>query len=346
MKYFSLEDPDVRQRALEDPKTFLDTKDGLILDEIQKAPKLFSYIQTIVDNNDKRKFVLSGSQNFLLLQKISQTLAGRTAIFQLLPLSLEELKPTKYKIKNIYKYIFDGSYPRLYKNKIPTAKFYTDYIQTYIQRDVRDILNIENLNRFQLFIQLCAGRIGQLLNLNSLASDAGITFNTAKSWLSVLETSYILYTLQPHHKNFKKRLVKSPKLYFYDTGIACNLLNIKTKEELETHYIRGNMFENFVINELIKNKHNNAEQLNFNFWRDNYGKEIDLTINIADELVLLEIKSSATYKQEYFKNIIYLNKISETDNTNNYLVYSGNDSYKVKDGNLVSWNDLGKIPLH
>lgn len=346
LPYVSLETPEIRERAIEEPRIFLENyPKGVILDEIQKAPQLFSYIQDIVDNNDDVKFILSGSQNFLLLEQISQSLAGRTAIFKLLPFSLAELKGTNYEINNVYEYIYKGSYPRLYDKNIPINNYYADYIQTYVERDVRTILNIENLKSFTLFIKLCAGRIGQLLNLNSLASDSGIAFNTAKKWISILEASYILYTLQPHHNNFKKRLVKSPKLYFYDTGLACSLLNIKSKDQLETHYARGNVFENFVINELMKTEFNNGSTSNLYFWRNNHGKEIDCIIEKADKLIPIEIKSGKSYSKDFFNNLTYWNKISETSIDNNFVIYGGNESLKVKNGNLVSWNDLVKIPV-
>lgn len=346
LPYVLLETPDIKERVLEDPKGFLAKfPKGVVLDEIQNIPELFSYIQGIVDNNNDIKFVLSGSQNFLLLDKITQTLAGRTAILKLLPFSLEELKPTKYKINNSFEYIFKGSYPRLYDKNIPVDIFYSDYIQTYVERDVRTIKNIGNLSTFSRFIQLCAGRIGQILNLDSLATDAGITLNTVKSWLSILEASYIVYLLQPHHKNFNKRLVKRPKIYFYDTGIACNLLKIKSTEQLELHHMRGNLFENFILTELLKFKLNNAEIPNFYFWRDKHGKEIDCIIETVEELIPVEIKSSRTYTKEFFKNLNYWNKLSGNETNSTYLIYNGEENDKLPNGNLIGWNSLNRIPL-
>ena len=346
LPYVLLETPDIKERVLEDPKGFLAKfPKGVVLDEIQNIPELFSYIQGIVDNNNDIKFVLSGSQNFLLLDKITQTLAGRTAILKLLPFSLEELKPTKYKINNSFEYIFKGSYPRLYDKNIPVDIFYSDYIQTYVERDVRTIKNIGNLSTFSRFIQLCAGRIGQILNLDSLATDVGITLNTVKSWLSILEASYIVYLLQPHHKNFNKRLVKRPKIYFYDTGIACNLLRIKSVEQLELHHMRGNLFENFILTELLKFKLNNAKIPNFYFWRDKHGKEIDCIIETVEELIPVEIKSSRTYTKEFFKNLNYWNKLSGNETNNTYLIYNGEENDKLPNGNLIGWNSLHKIPL-
>ena len=246
LPYVLLEIPDIRERAQEDPKSFLEKyPKGAIFDEVQNVPELFSYLQGIVDEDNQVRFVVSGSQNFLLLEKITQTLAGRVAVLKLLPFSLMELKNTKYEIQNSLEFIFNGAYPRLYDKNIPVEQFYSDYMQTYVERDVRTIKNIGNLNSFRRFLQLCAGRVGQLLNLNSLATDTGISVNTAKSWLSILEASYIIYQLQPHHKNFSKRLVKRPKIFFYDTGLACSLLKITSVEQLDIHYLRGGLFENF-----------------------------------------------------------------------------------------------------
>lgn len=346
LPYISLETLTVRNRAIEDPLLFLKNfPKGAVLDEVQKAPELFSYIQDIVDNNDKIRFVLTGSQNFLMLENISQSLAGRTAIVKLLPFSMKEIKNTLFEIDDVYEYIYQGSYPRLYDKKIPASRYYSDYIATYIERDVRSIKYIENLTTFNLFIKLCAGRVGQLLNINSLASDTGITFNTAKKWLSVLKTSYILYTVEPYHKNYKKRLVKSSKLFFYDTGIVCNLLNIRSAKQLETHYMRGNIFENFIINELIKNGLNQGENTNLYFWRDNHGKEIGCIIEQAEKILAIEIKSGMTYNSDFFKNIIHWNKISKTAVENNYVVYGGADSFQTKHGSLIRWKDIGDIPI-
>ncbi len=346
LPYVLLETPDVRERAQEDPKSFLGKyPDGAIFDEVQNVPELFSYLQGVVDDNDKIRFVLSGSQNFLLLEKITQSLAGRTAILKLLPFSLEELKNTRYEIRNSLEYVFKGSYPRLYDKDIPVQLFYSDYLQTYVERDVRTIKNIGNLNTFRRFLQLCAGRTGQILNLDSLATDTGISLNTAKSWLSILEASYIVYLLQPHHKNFSKRLVKRPKIYFYDTGLACNLLKIASVDQLDLHYLKGNLFENFVINELLKTKLNNGQIPNLYFWRDNHGTEIDCLVETATRLIPIEIKSSSTYRNDFFKNLTYFNKLANNSSSGSYLIYNGDENDMLAKGNLISWNSLDKIPL-
>ena len=244
LPYTSLEEPDIRQFALTDPRGFLSNyPNGAILDEIQNVPELFSYIQGIVDNNSEIQFILTGSSNFLLMEKISQTLAGRTAVLHLLPFSLKELEPSTWHYENL---IFKGQYPRIYDRTLAPTDFYPSYIQTYVERDVRLVTNIGNTNSFIQFTRLCAGRIGQLLNYSSLANDAGISPNTAKAWLSILESSYILYRLQPYHRNFNKRLVKSPKLYFYDTGLACSLLGIRDEDQVSLHYLKGSLFENLI----------------------------------------------------------------------------------------------------
>jgi len=346
LPYVLLETPDIRQRAQEDPKSFLSNySKGAIFDEIQNVPELFSYLQGIIDENSAIKFVLSGSQNFLLLEKVNQTLAGRTGILKLLPFSTDELKDSNHWNENPLEFVFKGMYPRIYDRGIPPELFYSDYIQTYVERDVRSIKNIGNLSNFSRFLSLCAGRIGQLLNIDSLASDVGIASNTAKEWLSILEASYIIYTLKPHHKNFNKRLVKRPKLYFYDTGLACNLLQINSVNELDMHFAKGNLFENFILTELLKKRFNNAKTSNLYFWRDHHGKEIDCIIEKANSLIPIEIKSSKTYQKEHFKNMNYWNKLSDNSKENSYLVYSGNESDHLAYGNLMSWKHLNKIDL-
>ena len=346
LPYISLENPDSKKRAEDDPKGFLNNyPKGVILDEVQNAPELFSYIQGIVDDNQHIKFILSGSQNFLLLDKINQTLAGRTAVLKLLPLSLNELKNTKYWSNNVYTLIYNGMYPRIYDRQIPANVFYANYIQTYIERDVRSIKNIGNLTNFSRFVSLCAGRIGQILNLDAIASDVGIATNTAKEWISILEASYIIHLLKPHHKNFNKRLVKRPKLYFYDTGLACNLLQINDEKQLDIHFAKGHLFENFIINNLLKSRFNTANTSNLYFWRDKHGKEIDCIIEKANSLIPVEIKSSSTYQKEHFKNMNYWNKLAENSNENSYLVYAGNEDDTLPYGNLISWKNLDKISL-
>ena len=344
--YESLEDPDTRLFALSDPRKFLGNEKKMIIDEIQRAPELFSYIQSNTDKTSLNgQYIISGSQSFLLNQHISQSLAGRVAIFNLMPLSLFELREHGFKITEYEKLIFQGFYPRLYDRNINPADFYPNYIQTYLERDVRLLQNIHDLNLFIRFLKLCAGRIGQLLNLNSLANDCGVSPNTAKSWISVLEASFVIFLLQPHFKNFNKRLVKMPKLYFIDTGLASSLLDIESENQLSTHYLRGLLFENFIISEFIKTRLNNGLRSNCYFWRDNKGTEIDCIIENGNLITPVEIKSGNTFNQDYFKNLNYWNKLSGNTNKNSYVIYGGVSGRETKDGKLLSWNDLYDVPV-
>ena len=342
LPYVSLEDPDIRQIALTDPRGFLSNyPNGAILDEIQNTPELFSYIQRIVDENRQIHFVLTGSSNFLLMEKISQTLAGRTAVLHLLPFSFTELEPLAEPYENL---IFKGQYPRIYDRDISPTDFYPSYIQTYVDRDVRMIKNIGDINAFIQFTQLCAGRIGQPLNYASLANDAGISPNTAKSWLSILESSYILYRLQPYHRNFNKRLVKSPKLYFYDTGVACSLLGIREQEQVNSHYMKGSLFENLILNEFIKRSFNRGENRQPYYWQDNHGKEIDCLLVNGDKVTAIEIKSGKTVSPSYFDNLSYWRSLADLPENLEYVVYGGDQYMQTSAGILISWKNLDRIP--
>lgn len=342
LPYVSLEEPDIRQIALTDPRGFLSNyPHGAILDEIQNTPELFSYIQKMVDENRQIHFILTGSSNFLLMEKISQTLAGRTAALHLLPLSFTELEPLAGPYENL---IFKGQYPRIYDRDIPPTDFYPSYIQTYVERDVRLIKNIGDMNAFIQFTQLCAGRIGQPLNYASLANDAGISPNTAKSWLSVLESSYILYRLEPYYRNFNKRLVKSPKLYFYDTGVACSLLGIREQEQVNSHYMKGSLFENLILNEFIKRSFNRGENRQPYYWQDNHGKEIDCLLVNGDRVTAVEIKSGKTMSTSYFDNLKYWQSLADLPENQEYAVYGGEQSMQTSTGTLISWRNLDRIP--
>ena len=342
LPYVSLEDPDIRQIALTDPRGFLSNyPNGAILDEIQNTPELFSYIQRIVDENRQIHFILTGSSNFLLMEKISQTLAGRTAVLHLLPFSFTELEPLAEPYENL---IFKGQYPRIYDRDISPTDFYPSYIQTYVDRDVRMIKNIGDINSFIQFTQLCAGRIGQPLNYASLSNDAGISPNTAKSWLSILESSYILYRLQPYHRNFNKRLVKSPKLYFYDTGVACSLLGIREQEQVNSHYMKGSLFENLILNEFIKRSFNRGENCLPYYWQDNHGKEIDCLLVNGEKVTAVEIKSGKTISTSYFENLNYWRSLAALPKNQEYVVYGGEQSMQTSAGTLISWKNLDRIP--
>jgi predicted AAA+ superfamily ATPase len=342
LPYVSLEEPDIRQIALTDPRGFLSNYSaGAILDEVQNTPDLFSYIQKIVDENRQVQFILTGSSNFLRMEKISQTLAGRTAILHLLPFSFEELEPAAEQYESV---IFKGQYPRIYDRAIAPTDFYPAYIQTYIEKDVRLVKNIGDINAFIQFTQLCAGRVGQLLNYTGLANDAGISPNTAKAWLSILESSYILYRLQPFHRNFNKRLVKSSKLYFYDTGIACSLLGIHDENQVNLHYMKGALFENLIINEFIKRNFNRGEVRPPYFWQDSRGKEIDCLLVDGEKVVPVEIKSGKTISNSYFDNLEYWRQLAAVPEGQGYVVYGGDQSMQTSAGAFVSWRQLNRIP--
>lgn len=342
--YLSFENADVISAAESDPRGFLEKyKDGAIFDEVQRVPPIFSYLQQIVDEANKPgHFILTGSQNFLLLEKITQSLAGRVAIMKLLPLSINELKISKFGFENYDDYILNGFYPEIYNRDLKPQDFYPGYIQTYIERDVRQIKNITDLSLFVTFLKLCAGRTGQLINLTSLAADCGITHKTATAWLSLLEASYIIYLVSPYFKNFNKRLVKMPKLYFYDTGVACSLLEIENVSQLSTHYQRGALFENFIFNEFLKKRFNQGKTSNLYFWRDKLGREIDCVIEKAGAPIAIEMKAGRTFNPDFFKGLNYWNKLSGNNPKNSYLVYGGDFSYKQKEGNLTGWKDMEK----
>src|SRR4030042_3886233 len=337
--YVILEDLDAREFALNAPRGFLATySKGAIIDEVQRAPALFSYMQTAVDRSNKAgQFILTGSQNILLQENISQTLAGRVAILKLLPFSLDELKSTKYEPDGAEEYIFTGSYPRIYDKKINPRDWYPNYIQTYVERDVRLIKNISDLNTFQKFIKLCAGRIGQVLNLLSLGNDCGITHNTAKAWISILESTYIVFLLRPYHKNFNKRLIKMPKLYFYDTGLACSLLGIQNKQQLQTHYSGGSLFESFVLSEIIKYKLNKGLQPHCYYWRDRTGNEVDCIMENNKSLLSIEVKFSKTIVDDFFSGLKYWSKVASKVSSRPYLIYNGKEHQKRSFGEVISW---------
>jgi len=339
--YVSLEDPDERQMALDDPRYFLSRfNKGAIIDEAQRVPELFSYLQSIIDKTNKDGlFVLTGSNNFLLQQSISQTLAGRIGYIDLLPLTLQEIKRFENKINTANDWILNGSYPEIYDKERKPSIWYPAYIRTYVERDVRMIKNIDNSSLFTKFLKICAGRTSQLLNLTAISIECGIELKTVKSWLAVLESSYIIYLLKPHYSNFNKRLVKTPKLYFYDSGLACSLLGIKTISELELSHFRGSLFENAVVSEIYKIESNKINQSQLYFWRDNKGLEIDLLIDSGKKILPVEVKSANTFSKDYLKNVFYWNALSASKG--GMLVYSGDKSFKLPNQiTITSWNDL------
>lgn len=341
-QYISLEDLDLREFAIDDPRGFLATYPRhVILDEVQRAPTLMSYIQTHVDKaNESGMYLLAGSHNFLLMESVNQSLAGRTAILKLLPFSRREMQDGGVLPEESNKQIYYGAYPRLYDKNLQPDEFYPYYIQTYVERDVRELKNIGDLSRFTRFIKLCAGRIGQLLNLSSLAVESGISVPTATSWLSVLEASYICYFLRPDWNNFSKRLVKSPKLYFFDTGLACSLLGIMSPEQLATHYSRGALFENMVINNFIKKAWNEGQEADLRFWRDSQGNEVDLLVYKEGHPSAYEIKSGETFHAEFFKGLTKWATITGTGSDDLHVIYGGKQSMNTSNGQLIALDDI------
>jgi predicted AAA+ superfamily ATPase len=325
-KYISLEDPDEREFAREDPRQFLGRlpEDGAILEEIQRCPELFSYLQTRVDNDRRAgQFILTGSQQFGLLHKITQSLAGRVGILELLPFTYTEVLTAGHAPKNLDALLFKGLYPPLYDRRLSPSNWYKSYMQTYVERDVRQLLNIRDLNTFQRFIRLCAARCGHLLNLSNLANECGITHNTARAWISILEASYIIFLLTPHYRNYSKRLVKTPKLYFFDSGFAAWLLGIRDPGQLSIHAQRGSLFEGWVIAEMIKNRFNQGQEKNLYFWRDHTGNEIDVIIEQGENLIPVEIKSGQTITATAFKALHKWLRLAGEDASPAALIYGG-----------------------
>lgn len=343
--YQNLEDPVQREFAETDPIGFLmNHPKGLVLDEIQNVPLLFSFIQTIVDETgEPGKFILTGSNNFLLLEKINQSLAGRVTIFHLLPFSLCELANHSISFINYEEILWKGFYPRLHDKKLNPPDIYPSYVQTYIERDLRKLINIKNLSQFQRFLSLCAGRIGQIVNFSNISSETGVDYKTIQSWLSILETSYIVYTLPAWYENFNKRLTKSPKLYFYDTGIACYLLGINSLNNLDVHFAKGALFENMIMNEIRKSYFNNYVSPRMYFWRENNGIEIDLIIDKGNKFIPIEIKSGRTINKDFFNNLLTIKKLGKQKIEKTFLIYGGDADQERSDVSVRSWKNLPKI---
>lgn len=343
-KYVNLEELDTRSFAEEDPRRFLKSLEGgagVILDEIQRVPGLLSYIQAHVDEWQKPGFfILTGSENILLNHHISQTLAGRIALVTLLPLSIEELQQASLLPDKVEDVLFKGFYPSLYAKKFETKEWIQSYIQTYIERDVRHLKQITDLSTFQKFLQLCAGRVGQLLDLTSIGNDCGISAHTVRSWLSLLEATYVVFLLHPHHKNFSKRLIKTPKLYFYDTAVACHLLSIQNPSDLITHYSRGGLFESMVISDFMKSRFNTGQIPNLYFWRDKLGHEIDCILEEGEQLTPIEIKSGETLNSDFFAGLVKWNQLAGNDPSNSFVVYGGKEKQVRSQGTALGWTQL------
>lgn len=343
-QFLNMELADNQAFARKDPRGFLEKyQGGVILDEVQNVPELFPYLQFYTDERGRNgEYILSGSQHFLLLEKITQSLAGRVAIFNLLPFSLAELEGHEWQPGTWQQAAWKGFYPRIYEADISPNDFHPDYLQTYIERDVRQILKVADLNLFRSFIISCAGRCGQLFNAAQVGSEIGVDAKTVKNWLSVLETSFITYRLPPYHKNFSKRIIKTPKLYFYDVGLAAHLLGIRRPGDVDAHFAKGTLFENLVINEIFKNCFNKHERPAFYFWQDSNNLEIDLLMDKVSSREIIEIKAGSTIHPSFFKNI---EKYEDLDNQvlGKWIVYGGDDQ-QIRNGvHVVHWKAIGEV---
>ncbi len=338
-KYLNFENIATREFAQQDIIGFFEKyNDKIIIDEAQNVPEIFSQIQFIVDNSGKKgQFILTGSQNFLLSEKISQSLAGRTAIFNLLPFSVNELKNTEYHHKKYEEYIIKGFYPRIYDQNISPDEWLPDYINTYVERDVRKLLNISDLNRFTAFLKICAGHTGQIVNLSEIGNQIGVSYKTTQRWISLLEASFIIFLLPPYYKNFNKRISKSPKLYFYDTGLACSLMNIKNEEQLDYHFAKGSLFETLIISELKKQKENGKLNGDLYYWRESNNTETDCLIDQGNKLKAVEIKSAKTIKSDMFRNLNIFKKLK--NDTETFLIYGGDETERRNEHTILNWQN-------
>ena len=343
--YVSLEDIDTRNFAAEDPRGFLNQyKKGAIFDEVQRVPDLSSYLQGVIDKNKKSgQYILTGSQQFGLMSGITQSLAGRVARISLLPFSYAELQKDDREPKTVEDLLFKGLYPPIYDREYNPGVWLNNYIDTYVERDVRQLINVRDLSSFHRFLSMCAARTGQILNLSSLANDCGITHMTVKAWISVLEASYIVHLLQPHHKNFNKRLIKSPKFYFYDTGLAIRLLGIETPKQLETHSMRGALFETWVVSELLKHRFNQGKRSNLFFWRDKTGNEVDVLLDQGEKLFPIEIKSGQTVTKDYFKDLVRFIDLADGIVDQAALVYAGTQGQSRSKIEVIGWKNIATI---
>lgn len=342
--YLSLENPDTRNFALEDPRGFLQNlPNGAILDEVQRTPLLFSYLQEILDNsNQKGLFILTGSNNFLLQESISQSLAGRVGYLNLLPFSVKELLSENLLPETDEEVMVNGFYPPIYDQRISSLDWVPNYIKTYIERDVRQIKNVSDLLIFEKFMSVLAGRTSQELNLTSISNEVGVDLKTVQSWIGILESSFIIYLLKPHFQNYNKTIVKRPKVYFYDTGLVCSFLRISTISQLENHPLKGAIFETMVVIEMVKKYTNQGINPPLFYWRDKTGHEIDLIVDKGNLLTPIEIKSSKTINSDFFKNLKYWNHLSKMNKA--VLIYSGIQEQNRSDGTLITnWKNISNL---
>ncbi len=346
--YVSLEAPDTREMVEQDPRGFLAQAwkgKGIIIDEFQRVPQLLSYLQGYLDESPSPGFcILTGSQNYLMMESISQSLAGRVALLKLFPLSLDELKNESLLQAESSEIILNGLYPRAFVQRLSPKDWVASYIEQYVERDARQLLSIKDLSTFKRFITLCAGRVGQLLNVSALAVDAGINQATAKQWLSLLEASYIIMLIEPWFKNTSKRVIKSTKLYFVDTALACSLLRIDSLDSLKNHYAFGSLFENLIIMELLKARYNEGLQNNIYFLRGPRGEEVDAVLEFADHLKIIEIKSSQTIRSEYFKGLKFWSENLEDVEVKSFLVHDGPaQNLTAGENKIIAWTDAVQL---
>lgn len=343
LPYYSLENLDVRSYAENDPVAFLNRhQEGMILDEVHNATCLLSYIQGIADEHPERKFILSGSSQFAMLKKITQSLAGRTAVFELLPLSYHEIADYAEN-KSLDDLLFEGFYPAIYAGRNIPEFLYPSYIRTYLDKDVRDLLQIKDMMQFHTFIRLCASRIGSLFNASELANEIGVSSHTITSWLSVLQASYIVILLPPYFENSRKRLTKTPKLYFTDTGLACHLLGIESAKQLSRDKMRGALFENFIVMEALKRRYNRGKEGNLYFYRDSHQNEIDLVLKNGSGLYGIEIKSSMTYHADFEKALKQIDGWINEPVLGKAVVYAGSLENTAGDIKLLNYTHLHDI---
>jgi uncharacterized protein len=336
-KYISLEDYDNREYAIDDPRGFLaGIREGAVLDEIQRVPQLLSYLQTEVDSNPENgRFILTGSNQFLLMKGISQSLAGRVSLNKLLPLSYAELKTSSHKPESLDQLLYKGGYPRIYDQDLDSRDWLSNYLETYFEKDLKDFIQVSDLHAFRKLLMLLASSCGQLVNLSSIGNSIGVSHNTVKAWIAALEASYLIFLLQPYYNNYQKRIVKSPKVYFYDTGLVSTLLKLREYRQLSNHYIRGALFENWVISEYIKGRLNRGLDADCYFWRDHTGNEVDLLIETADQPFPIEIKSGKTVKRDFFKGLEYFAKTAGIAHSG--LVYGGDQNQERNATSIISW---------
>jgi len=345
-RYVSMEDPDTRAFATEDPRGFLaDAGQVIIIDEVQRVPDLLSYLQGIVDaGNEMGRFILTGSSQFELIESVTQSLAGRTALLTLLPFSLGELKTAGRAPTSVAQLLQQGLFPPIHDRPVAAEVWLQDYIATYVERDVRALMNIRDVVAFQRFVQLCAGRCGQLLNINSLAEDAGINRATAQSWLSVLQASHLVVLVQPWATNISKRLIKTPKLYFVDSALAASLMGIRDVSQVMAHPLRGELFENWAITELIKARYNAGLKPNVYFLRDKQGHELDAVIEMGSQSLMgIEIKSGATIASDFFNGLDYWRERLSSIKLDPWMVYGGDSRQHRERGHVVPWNDMDAL---